>query len=358
MLPSKKPWKSVNTLLRGFLTMSKKKRFGVSQALTRGLSETINVVENNTGIFRNVILPLSRIELDPDNPRKLAITLSDVVTGLKKNDPATEQKIEELARLQELATTIETSGVINPIVVYKRGEFYRVVAGERRSLASILAGKNEIEARVFNEKPKGFELKLLQWVENTAREDLSLAERIDNMRDIISEYNRQYGQVEITGTLLKNITGLSLSQTTYYLQVINAPEDIKTAITNKQIRSLDKAAVLASISAAPLRTEALQHCITGCSLKDLRSLISKGKSALKKSSAITTTPKRGRAVSRINMGVTSNPQVIQLLVNSVLQQREFKKYSEAIAKVNWDNLENTNRAFKKLIEIIEHEIAQ
>ena len=43
--------------------MSKKKRFGISEALTRGLSETINVVENNAGIFRNVVLPLSRIEL-------------------------------------------------------------------------------------------------------------------------------------------------------------------------------------------------------------------------------------------------------------------------------------------------------
>ena len=40
--------------------MSKKKRFGVSEALTRGLTETINVVENNSGVFRNVILPLSR----------------------------------------------------------------------------------------------------------------------------------------------------------------------------------------------------------------------------------------------------------------------------------------------------------
>ena len=46
--------------------MSKKKRFGISEALTRGLSETINVVENNSGTFRNVILPLSRIELDPE----------------------------------------------------------------------------------------------------------------------------------------------------------------------------------------------------------------------------------------------------------------------------------------------------
>ena len=77
-----------------------------------------------------------------------------------------------------MAHTIKANGVINPIVVYKLGELYRIVAGERRCLASILAGKQEIEARVFNEKPKGFDLKLIQWVENTAREDLTLDERL------------------------------------------------------------------------------------------------------------------------------------------------------------------------------------
>src|SRR6185437_4200103 len=168
--------------------MSKKKRFGVSQALSRGLSETIHVVENNTGIFRNTILPLSRIELDPDNPRKLAISLEDVLHGMDKKDTLYERKQEELERLKELAITIENSGIINPVVAYKNGEVYRIVAGERRCLASFLAGKNEIEARIYNEKPKGFELKLLQWIENTAREDLSLSERIDNIREVIIEY--------------------------------------------------------------------------------------------------------------------------------------------------------------------------
>ena len=72
--------------------MSKKKRFGVSQALTRGLSETINVVENNVGTFRHVVLPLSRIELDPDNPRKLLVSLEDVRHGLNKSDLLFEKK--------------------------------------------------------------------------------------------------------------------------------------------------------------------------------------------------------------------------------------------------------------------------
>src|SRR5579883_2328437 len=261
MWRSRKQWKFVITFQRGYSAMSKRKRFGVSQALTRGLSETIHVVENNAGVFRNVVLPLSRIELDPDNPRKLKIDLLDVKRGIQPDYPLFQRKQEELERLKELAHTIKTSGVINPVVVYKLGELYRIVAGERRCLASILAGKQEIEARVFNEKPKGFELKLIQWVENTAREDLTLDERLDNVREILREYQNQRGPIEVTATLLKNITGLSLSQTTYYLAALNAPDDVQMEIHNGNIRNLDKAALIASVASPDLRRQAIDACI-------------------------------------------------------------------------------------------------
>ncbi len=337
--------------------MSKKKRFGVSQALTRGLSETIHVVENNAGMFRNVVLPLSRIELDPHNPRKLAISLNDVQEGLQKNDPAYERKVAELEKLRELAHTIETNGVINPIVVYKLGEAYRVVAGERRSLASFLAGKQEIEARVFNEKPKGFELKLIQWIENTAREDLTLDERIGNIRDIIDAYQEQHSVSDLSATLLKNITGLSLSQASYYLAVLNAPSDIKHAIENGKIGSLDKAAIIAGIDSDALRNQALMACIDGCSLKELRQIITKEKMAQKKP-IVQTTPKRGRTITRVNMGFTLNTSVVETIVSSVVAQPEFKKYADVFSKVNWDHYDHTARAFQKLIEILEHEIVR
>lgn len=336
--------------------MSKKKRFGVSQALSRGLSETIHVVENNLAVFRNVILPLSRIELDPDNPRKLAISLADVLHGINKNDALYERKIAELDKLKELANTIESSGVINPIVVYKRGEVYRIVAGERRCLASLLAGRNEIEARVFNEKPRGFELKLVQWIENTAREDLTLDERMGNICELIREYQLQHGEVAVTASLLKTITGLSLPQATYYMAVLNASQDVKQAIKNGMLRSLDKAALIVGIESPEIRGEALQACIDGCSLKELRRIISQSKQDLKKELSAKLSPKRGRAATRVNMGFTHNPGVVRAIVESVLEQATFKKYETIFSKVNWDHFEQTAGAFKKLVDIIEQEI--
>lgn len=336
--------------------MSKKKRFGISEAMTRGLSETINVVENNLGMYRNVVLPLSRIELDPENPRKLTIELSDVRHGLRPDDPQYPKKQDELERLKELAHTIKTSGVINPIVVYKNGELYRVVAGERRCLGSILAGKQEIEARVFSEKPKAFDLKLVQWIENTAREDLTLAERLDNVKEIIREYRLQHGDVDVTATLLKTITGLSLSQTTYYITAINAPADVQREIVSGHIRNLDKAALLAGVASDEIRSRAIEACINGSSLKELRSIISQFKTIGRDKKAAKPS-KRGRVTSRINMGTTVSVDVIKTIIDGVLKQSRFDKYSDMFSHVQWTDLRQSTKAFRKLIELIEVEMA-
>lgn len=335
--------------------MSKKKRFGISEALTRGLSETIHVVENNAGVFRNVILPLSRIELDPENPRKLTVDLVDIKSGLRPEDPLYQRKQGELEKLKELAHTIKSSGVINPIVVYKRGEVYRVVAGERRCLASFLAGRQEIEARVFNEKPRGFELKLIQWVENTAREDLTLDERLGNVRELIHEYQNQNGKMEVNATLLKNITGLSLSQTTYYLAALKAPEDVQFHIQNGDIRNLDKAALLANVSSPELRKQAIEACINGSSLKELRTIISHPK-MIKKHNQTLQSSNRGRSTVKINMGTTEKTEVVKAIIDCVITQKRYDKYLPIFNKINWLDLRQTTKAFRKLIEILEVEM--
>lgn len=337
--------------------MSKKKRFGISEALTRGLTETIHVVENNAGVFRNVVLPLSRIELDPENPRKLAISLDDVKQGIRPDDPNYQYKQDELNKLKELAHTIKSSGVINPIVVYKLGETYRVVAGERRSLASIIAGKQEIEARVFNERPKSFDLKLIQWIENTAREDLTLDERLGNVREIIHEYQLQHGSEPMTATTLKEITGLSLSQTTYYLAALHAPEDVKIEIQNGNIRNLDKAALLAGIESVDTRKQAIAACLQGSSLRELRNLISQQKSLLTKAKPKLKPESRGRSATKVNMGSTRRAEVVKRIVDCVVSHDQYGKYTEMFAKVNWGDLKQTTKAFRQLIELLELEMA-
>ena len=71
--------------------------------------------------------------------------------------------------LKSLADSIKEKGVLQPILVKKLGDEYKIVAGERRFLASQEAGLEEIPACILDEKDNDKEIQL---IENTQREDL------------------------------------------------------------------------------------------------------------------------------------------------------------------------------------------
>src|SRR5665213_1811369 len=156
--------------------MAKKKVFQISTALGDGLEETISAAQNYSGELRVDVIPLRKIEVDPENPRDLSLTFDDLFNGISESDVNYSRKHTELESLQSLAHSIKEQGIINPILVYKYGEKYRLVAGERRSLASILAGKSDIQSKILESKPNELKISLLQWIENIERSDLSLWE--------------------------------------------------------------------------------------------------------------------------------------------------------------------------------------
>ena len=57
-----------------------------------------------------------------------------------------------------------------------------------------MLGKKEIIARISAQRPVGTKLKILQWIENNERSDLSLSERIGSIEAIIHEYKKENNQ--------------------------------------------------------------------------------------------------------------------------------------------------------------------
>jgi len=335
--------------------MTRRKRFGLSQNLNQGLKDTINAAENHTSALRYEVIALSRIELDPENPRNLLITVEDIKQGLSLADGTAKDKQEELNRLTGLAETIKKQGLINPVVVYKFGEKYRLVAGERRFLASLLAGKDDIQARVLNQKPDGLELRLLQWVENTEREDLSLKDRIGNVMAIVDEHKKQNLTAPITATLLRELISISLPQATAYIAVLNAPKDVIEEINLGKINNLDKAAYLAKIHEEHIRRKAIEAIITGTNLKQVKALIENEISLLNKPSLNRVIRKRGRVASRVNLGTTTKPTIIKKIIEFVILQPKYNHLANKFNNINWSEYQQTSKAFRVLIEALEKE---
>ena len=122
--------------------MAKKKVFSIGSSLSDGLEQTIVAAHNYSSALRIDIIPITKIDIDPDNPRTLTITASDIINGLSAEDPLYTKKLEDLESLQTLSKSIDEQGIINPILVYEKNGLYRLIAGERRTLASMVAKKN------------------------------------------------------------------------------------------------------------------------------------------------------------------------------------------------------------------------
>jgi ParB family chromosome partitioning protein len=333
-----------------------RKKFGISQDLSRGLAETINAVKNNIGALRYEVLPLSRIEIDPKNPRVLAVSGQDIEEGLKSDDPLFEKKKDELDRLNRLGETIKKKGLINAIVVYRKLDKYRLVAGERRFLASLLIGKEDIQARVFEEEPSEDDLRMLQWIENTEREDLTLNERLGNIRAIISGLKARHSGEEITATTLKDILSVSLPHASNYVSLLKAPHDIQEKIEDGKINSIEKGAFISKIGDPSVRTKLIKECEAGASLRELQSLVTSIKQVKNEiNNNSRGTSRVGKPLSMINLGTTKNPNVVETVVKCVIERPEFNKYAAFFDKIEWHKLDQAKHAFKKMVEFLETE---
>ncbi|HCP14652.1 MAG TPA: nucleoid occlusion protein [Peptococcaceae bacterium] len=110
-------------------------------------------------------------------------------------NPFQPRKYFDTVQLDELARSIKELGVIQPILVRTCGEFYEIVAGERRFRASQRAGLNHIPAvvREFTDR----ELAEVALVENLQRADLSYFEEAEGYRRLIEEFSLTQEEVAV-----------------------------------------------------------------------------------------------------------------------------------------------------------------
>lgn len=141
------------------------------RALGRGLGALLPGAARPDRSAEYLDCPLDRIRLQGDQPRR---------------------RFDE-TRLRELADSIRARGVLQPVVVSREGDDYRLIAGERRVRASRMAGLRSIPAVVRELSPdETFEVAL---IENIQREDLDPIEEALAYARLIESHG--YGQEEL-----------------------------------------------------------------------------------------------------------------------------------------------------------------
>ncbi|OLA36162.1 ParB/RepB/Spo0J family partition protein [Phascolarctobacterium succinatutens] len=183
-------------------------------------------------------------------------------------------------KLQELAASIKEFGVVQPVVVRKKGRSYELVAGERRLRAAGLAGLTKVPAIVKDyDDAKMMEIAL---IENIQRHDLNPIEEAQGLRRLMQEF-------KLTQEQTAEKVGRSRSAVTNILRLLNLPEQVQKQIINgvltmgqaKQLLGLPKTeqmcevaeAIIANGWSSRMTEEVVRKLKEGKKLKIVRELI-------------------------------------------------------------------------------------
>jgi ParB family chromosome partitioning protein len=167
--------------------------------------------EGNTGIAN--LLDIKAIHPNPYQPRKIF-------------DP---EKIEELA------VSLRSSGIIQPLVVRKGFDGYELIAGERRWRAAIKAGLKEVP--VIIKDVSDDQVLKLSLIENLQRENLNPVEEAEAYYRLIEDF-------KLLQEAVGEVVGKNRSTITNALRLLKLPEEIKKDLSLGKISSGHARAIL------------------------------------------------------------------------------------------------------------------
>ena len=169
-----------------------------------GLGKGLNALFSDTPIIEEKIEePV--IDVDENSIQKIKLI------NIEPNRDQPRKAFDEES-IEELAESIKRYGLIQPIVVTKKDDYYQIIAGERRWRASKKAGLVDIPCIVREEDEK--KNKEIALIENIQRQDLNPIEKAKGFRQLMDEYG-------MTQMQLSEAIGISRSAVANTVRILN-----------------------------------------------------------------------------------------------------------------------------------------
>lgn len=204
-----------------------KKTGGLNKA--KGLDALLSANRTQSFSAESVFLKKSADEIDEKNI--VTVKISSVVPN--KEQP---RKNFDRETLQELADSISEYGIIVPLLVQKKGDYYEIIAGERRWRAAKLAKLKEVPViiRDYSER----ELAEIALIENIQREDLNPIEEAAAYKKLIDDY--ELTQEDVAKKVSKSRTAVTNS-----LRLLKLDKKVQKMLTDDIITMGHARALLA-----------------------------------------------------------------------------------------------------------------
>jgi len=242
-------------------------------ALGRGMAALLSNAAPPAPSGRSVLqLPIEAVERSKEQPRK---------------------RFDE-RQLEELAASIREHGVVEPILVRRHGERYRIVAGERRWRAAQRAGLKEIPALLREAGDReAFELAL---VENLQRTDLNAVEEAEAYEFLLREHG-------LTQEAVASRVGKERSTVANALRLLKLPAEVRDMVRDGRLEMGHARALLALERGDAIRRAAHEVIRSSLSVRAtealVRKLLAPGEGAVRGNGAATETPAARAVVNRL-----------------------------------------------------------
>ena len=206
--------------------------------------------------------------LIPDAPEVRTSSVEVDIDRLSPNDLQPRGHMDHTA-LDNLAQSIASSGIIQPIVVRRVGERFQIIAGERRWRAAKIAGLPRVPV-VVREVAPGDERSLLQMalIENIQRENLNPIEEA-------LAYRRLMDQFQLTQETIASSVGKDRATVANVVRLLKLPDEIRAEVASGTLSMGHARALLGLTNEADQRRMARDVIARSLSVRETESLVKK-----------------------------------------------------------------------------------
>jgi ParB family chromosome partitioning protein len=188
--------------------------------------------------------PVISVETRADDPQTLPVDAIDP-------NPFQPRRVFHPERLEELAQSIRTNGIIQPLVVRRSGDRYQLVAGERRWRAAKLAGISQVPA-VVRPIPDDRLLEVTL-VENIQREDL-------NPIETAIAFERMTAELSLSAEEIGQRTGKDRTTIVNSVRLLQLPTDLQQLVAERRL-SAGHARCLLSLPTPDLQRDVAERSV-------------------------------------------------------------------------------------------------
>ena len=170
--------------------------------------------------------PVAPAEPALTEPLPLGTRVATIPIVQIEPNPLQPRTVFDPGRLQELANSIEINGILQPLLIRRKGSHYELIAGERRLRAAKLAGLTDVPAIIQDHADERvLEIAL---IENIQREDLNPIETAQALERLAREMNLSHEEIA-------HRTGKDRTTITNMIRLLRLPQEVQLLVAERRL---------------------------------------------------------------------------------------------------------------------------